>query len=77
MIRLRHFLLLILSIKCIKCQITCGVSKASAKGLIVGGEYANREAWPWLTALIHKETNKYFCAGSIITKKHVLTGKIT
>ena len=43
---------------------------------MVGGDsVVDRTKWPWLVAFTHNEGNNYFCGGSLISKRHVLSGK--
>ena len=43
---------------------------------MVGGDsVVDRTKWPWLAAFTHNEGNNYFCGGSLISKRHVLSGK--
>lgn len=35
-----------------------------------------RGQWPFLVALFHTKDNGFFCGGTIITTKHILTGTI-
>lgn len=51
----------------------CGLQKVG-KGLIVGGSYASAGAWPWFGALKLKSEDRFFCAGTLFTERHVLTG---
>jgi trypsin len=50
----------------------CGL-KVYPTGLMIGGTVSKKNDWPWLAALIHLESNKYFCCGAIISKNHILT----
>ncbi|KAG8237910.1 hypothetical protein J437_LFUL017782 [Ladona fulva] len=52
-----------------KCDCCCGV--ASFKSRIVGGQFAQPHEFPWLTAMIKER--RLYCAGSLITRKHILT----
>lgn len=52
----------------------CGEVSFSA-GHVIGGTASKRGQWPFLVALYNLETNKFFCGGSLITSKNVLTGK--
>jgi hypothetical protein len=58
---------------------TCGlVHKGS--GLIVNGAEFRRGSFPWLVALMYVGDNspsKFFCGGTLISAKHVLTGKLS
>lgn len=54
----------------------CGVRKAF-QATIVNGEAAEKGEFPWMVAFIHKLKNRFFCAGSLISKQHVLSGKFT
>lgn len=38
---------------------------------IIGGQFANINEYPWQVALVYK--NKFFCGGSLIDDRHVLT----
>lgn len=45
-----------------------------ASGLVIGGNRTDRGQWPFLVALRHIIENKFFCGGSLISSKHVITG---
>lgn len=46
-------------------------------GLIIGGSNFTRGDFPWIVALMYKSMSspKFICGGTIITTKHVITGK--
>ena len=48
-----------------------------ATGLKVGGSKIERGEFPWMVALLSKLTNPptFFCAGTLISSRHVVTGK--
>lgn len=55
----------------------CGYSHAAINTIVGGGAPAKLGAYPWLALVgeyndIHEEPN-FFCSGSIITKRHILT----
>jgi secreted trypsin-like serine protease len=52
----------------------CGVVKYTSE-LIYGGQYAKKGAWPWLVALHDSKTDEFFCGSTLVSPKHVLTGK--
>jgi secreted trypsin-like serine protease len=54
---------------------SCG-RKNSFSLRIFGGEQVRSNEWPWLVALIYWPTDKFFCAGSLISKNHVISGEI-
>lgn len=47
----------------------------SVIGAIVGGERAQKGEWRWMVAFIHMEKGNYFCSGSLISNRHILSGK--
>lgn len=53
--------------------IKCGGVKF-AEGLVRGGTRAQRTEWPFIAALYQKNPTKFFCGGTIISHRHVLTG---
>lgn len=53
--------------------LECGITDF-AGGLITKGSMAERGEWPFLATLHLAENNKFFCAGTLISTKHVLTG---
>jgi len=65
----------LISIACF-CQgfpARCGIAK-KAGGLISGGQGASeRNQFPWLVALVDKTNQNHFCAGNLVSEKHVLT----
>jgi hypothetical protein len=55
---------------------SCGKSQI-AKGLSVGGNNTKPHTWPWMVALQKKlpeNKSEFFCAGSLITERHVVSG---
>ena len=54
--------------------VNCG-KKFEGTGMVFGGKKTTQNAWPWLVALIYMPKKRLFCGGSIISKRHVLTGE--
>lgn len=50
----------------------CGI-KGSPTGQILGGKRAIKNEWPWVANLMHLPDGKFFCAGTLIHAKKVLT----
>jgi secreted trypsin-like serine protease len=75
-----YFLIFILSVAFVagnKTEIKvvqCGASVVG-RGNIVGGEDTKIHSWPWLVALIQKPKNDFFCSGSLISAKYVISGE--
>lgn len=42
---------------------------------ISGGERALKGEWRWVVAFVHWKSGNYFCGGSLISSRHVLSGK--
>lgn len=57
-------------------QLNCG-KRSVATGNVYGGEQIRVNSFPWLVAFIHrdKRTRKYFCGGSLVSPKHVVSGE--
>lgn len=61
-------------------EASCGVPSTQT-GLhlsrIFDGESFDKGAWPWMVALLNRKSTppKFFCAGTLITNKKVVTGK--
>lgn len=53
-------------------DVDCGKVSLVA-GTLVGGSVALCGQWPYLAALTLTATVQFFCGGSLITSKHVLT----
>lgn len=55
----------------------CG-GNYSSENRVFGGEVVQKNSFefPWLVALHHRIMESFFCAGSLISNKHVLTGRI-
>lgn len=51
------------------CGCVCGVP--NRKQRIVGGQVTKLNEFPWIVALMKR--GKFYCAGSLITRRHVLT----
>lgn len=43
-------------------------------GFIVGGETAEKGEWRWVVAFKHASLGIFFCGGSVISNRHVLSG---
>lgn len=41
---------------------------------IGGGEEVDRGQWPFIVALYLAKESRYFCGGTLVTNKHILTG---
>lgn len=54
----------------------CGVQSSSFATRIFGGVETEKNEFPWLVAIHHRAARSFFCAGSLISAKHVLSGKI-
>lgn len=54
----------------------CGQGRSEYIGQIVGGTKTTKGDWPWLVALTHGENDDFFCGGSLISAKHVLSGEV-
>lgn len=42
---------------------------------IFGGGETDRGQWPFIAALYHTNKSEYFCGGTLISSRHILTGK--
>lgn len=51
--------------------LKCG-KRGAIFGRIWGGENTELNAWPWLVAFRH--LNNFFCGGSLVSSKHVVSG---
>lgn len=70
------FCLLIFESKCQNLQ-KCGKSTSSS-GLVANGKNLTRGTLPWIVALMYMkkdQTLNYFCGGSLISQKLILTGR--
>lgn len=56
--------------------IDCGTITAKLESRMSGGEKTDRGQWPFLAALftVKEEENDFYCGGSLISPRHVLTG---
>lgn len=41
---------------------------------IFRGKSSTRAEWPWNVALVHRQYENFFCGGTLISEKHVLSG---
>jgi secreted trypsin-like serine protease len=53
----------------------CKKGSGGVGGFIVGGERAQKGDWRWVVAFKHLPSGNYFCGGSFISNRHVLSGK--
>lgn len=52
----------------------CG-QRLVLSGTIFGGAPTKKGDWPWLVAFVYWPEEAFFCAGSLISRTHILTGK--
>jgi secreted trypsin-like serine protease len=53
----------------------CGDGPSNVDVRIIGGTQSKKDDWPWLVAFFGRVAGNFFCAGSLISDKHVLTGE--
>lgn len=53
----------------------CGKGRSDFVGTIFGGKVTKKADWPWNVALIHRQAERFFCGGTLISSKHILSGK--
>lgn len=53
---------------------TCG-SSVRHSGFVTYGASLSRGDLPWKVALMYIENKEFFCAGTLVSKRHVITGK--
>ncbi len=53
----------------------CGHRK-SVNPLVYGGTAVQHGDFPWVVPLIRKFNDKFFCGSNLISRQHVLTGKL-
>jgi hypothetical protein len=64
-------------VECAATSASCGKSQADHE-LSNGGNYSIQHTWPWMVALQKKlpeNKSEFFCAGSLIAERHVVSGK--
>lgn len=57
---------------------SCGVNYKKGVGLIFGGEKFERGTWPWMVAMLNRQSkmdNKFFCSGTLVSSSKVVTGE--
>lgn len=42
---------------------------------VIGGEKAKKNEWPWLVGFVKVPEEKFFCGGSLVTEKHIVSGE--
>lgn len=53
-------------------DLDCG-TVPYATGFIIGGEKSKPGQWPFVVALLAYTERQFFCGGSVISRKHILT----
>ena len=55
--------------------VTCG-RKNGVRGNVFGGKPTKPNTWPWLVTFLHriKKNKTFFCGGSLVSAKHVVSG---
>jgi secreted trypsin-like serine protease len=52
----------------------CG-KRLAPRAFVYNGKQAKPYSWPWLAAFTYRDNDEYFCAGSLVSKRHVVTGQ--
>lgn len=53
----------------------CG-KNVQIKGTVFGGSEILQNQFPWLVALFDSTNKKFFCGGTLVSNKHVVSGEI-
>lgn len=64
-------LLMVIAI-CDFCHSNCGQREGFAGN--IGGEAVKKGEWPWLAAFVMMPAEDFFCGGSLISKRHIMSG---
>lgn len=54
----------------------CGKKEGEFKGTVYGGKKTEKAEWPWIVAFLHRKYQNFFCGGTLISEKHVLSGEV-
>lgn len=57
------------------CGVQSEIVKEECEMRISGGVKIKQVEFPWLVAFVSAEEKNFFCAGSLISAKHCLSGK--
>jgi hypothetical protein len=55
--------------------VICVDANENARSVIKGLLQTRYNSMPWLVALRSKPTNAFFCSGSLISERHVVSGE--
>lgn len=55
---------------------TCGQVASDLVEQVIDDENFSESEWPWAVALFNRKIDEYFCSGSLISAKHVLSGEV-
>ena len=55
-------------------DVKCGTSDFSVS-LVIGGNKTEKGQWPYVAALYYADIFRFFCGGTVITTKHIMTGR--
>jgi secreted trypsin-like serine protease len=74
--KFKYFLVILSGLACYLVQTdqTCGKKPESVGKTLIGQELASN-SWPWVVALINRQNLQFFCGGTLISSRHVLTGE--
>lgn len=53
----------------------CGIKNRASERIVGGNPVTKQGEWPWLVTFFYKFTGSFFCSGSLISQKHVVSGK--
>lgn len=55
-------------------ETRCG-QKTVGVGNVYGGKLVEANSWPWLVAFMKEPENTFFCGGSYVSKRFIVSGK--
>lgn len=64
----------LLTFKKFSSSFECGKVQGGV-GFISNGNESARGQWPWLASLFYRPNRNFFCASSIISERHLLSGE--
>lgn len=75
--KLTGIVLIVIEISFVNCgsiNDICG-RRSGVVGTIFGGNSVKKHSWPWIAAFYDRTVDTFFCAGSLFSTKHVLSGR--
>lgn len=71
--KFKELFTIFIAISCVEGNPAASGVECSRKDV---GSSGQSKTWPWVVGLYYEPSSKFFCAGSLVTAKHAVSGTV-